>query len=76
MSISPTASHSDINAVLQQMRAIRAQTQAGAELSPQSLQDVGAPQTKTIDKATFGNALERAINTVNELTETIINLGR
>ena len=70
MSISPTASHSDINAVLQQMRAIRAQTQAGAELRPQALQD-GSEQTVAANKrAEFGNALKQAIDTVNELQQT------
>ncbi len=70
MSISPTASNSDINAVLQQMRAIRAQTQAGAELKPQSLEDGVARPTERTSAADFGNALKSAINSVNQLQQT------
>lgn len=70
MSISPTASHSDINAVLQQMRAIRAQTQAGAQLRPQALQDDNATTVAGNKRAEFGNALKHAIDTVNELQQT------
>jgi flagellar hook-basal body complex protein FliE len=70
MDIKATASHSDINAVLQQMRQIRAQTQNDAVIKPMEL-DVSRPTaTGQTSRADFGGALKQAIDTVNDLQKT------
>lgn len=64
------ASSSDINAVLAQMRQIRAQAQAG--IGPvqggADVADVSAPQGT--EQSNFGGMLKSAIDSVNELQRT------
>jgi len=70
MDIKATASHSDINSVLQQMRQIREQTQNGAAIKPMELDGPRATSSQEVSRADFGGALKQAIDTVNELQKS------
>lgn len=70
MDVKSVASNSDINAVLQQMRQIRDQTQAGKSLAPVGM-DVAKPESVSDpSRADFGGALRQAIDAVNDLQQT------
>ncbi len=70
MDIKSAASNSDINAVLQQMRQIRDQTQRGMAVAPAAA-DVAAPNaSQSPGRADFGGALKQAIDSVNNLQQT------
>ena len=64
------ATHSDINAVLAQMRQLRAQAQQG--IGPaRNVADVAAPAgTPEPSRADFGGMLKSAIDSVNQLQKT------
>lgn len=70
MDIKAATSQPDINSVLQQMRQIRQQTQAGVGVVPTEL-DVGITN-KVADPARseFGGALKTALDAVNGLQQS------
>lgn len=68
MDIRATASSTDINAVLQQMRQIRDQSKQISSLAPTALE--GPDKASTTSRADFGGALKGAIDTVNDLQKT------
>ena len=69
MDVKAATAHSDINAVLQQMRQIREQTQSGLAIAPKET-DVSAGASSTTNRADFGGALKDAIGAVNDLQQT------
>ncbi len=68
MSIGP-ASQSDINAVLAQMRQVRAQAQMGLQGPARTELDVTAKVAGS-NQADFGNIVKSAIDQVNQLQST------
>ena len=67
MDIKAAATHSDINAVLQQMRQIREQTQHGLAVKPPQMDTAAPTPSGDVSRADFGGALKQAIDTVNGL---------
>ncbi len=64
------ASNTDINAVLAQMRQIRAQAQESVGPA-RNVADVAAPtETREPSRADFGGMLKSAIDSVNQLQKT------
>ena len=71
MAIQPTTAQADINAVLAQMRALRAQAQTGP-LPVQGLSPIAedSAQVKSPNRVDFGAEFKSAIDAVNSLQKT------
>ncbi len=71
MAIQPTTAQADINAVLAQMRALRAQAQTGP-LPAQGLSPIAedSVQVKSPNRVDFGAEFKSAIDAVNSLQKT------
>lgn len=65
-----SATHSDINAVLEQMRQLRSQAQNNIGPLTNELDTTRAQNTPAPRQADFGGALQQAIASVNELQQT------